>query len=158
MKQRLGIAIALLNDPECLVLDEPFSGLDPIGIASLRTLIQELASKQGLSVLISSHIIDELSKLCDELIVLKSGMIVSRGDTQDIISACTESYIISGPEITKTDVWKRYNVLIMRQSVRVLAGAEEIAKIISELAKEEVNITSCTPEISMEKLFDQSAK
>ena len=155
MKQRLGIAIALLNDPECLVLDEPFSGLDPIGIASLRSLIQELASKQGLSVLVSSHIVDELSKVCDELIVLKSGRIVNKGATQDIISTCTESYLIAGPKITKTDLWNRYDTKILRQSVHVFVGAEEVAEIISALAKEGVSITSCTPEISMSKLFDQ---
>jgi ABC-2 type transport system ATP-binding protein len=158
MKQRLGIAIALLNDPECLVLDEPFSGLDPIGIASLRSLIQELAIEQGLSVLVSSHIVDELSKVCDELIVLKSGRIVNRGATQVIIATCTESYVLAGPKITETEVWKGYETKMMRQSVQVFVGAEEIAKIISALAKEEVSITSCTPEISMSKLFDQETK
>lgn len=158
MKQRLGVAIALLNDPECLVLDEPFSGLDPIGIASLRTLIQELATRQGLSVLVSSHIVDELSKVCDELIILKEGQIVNRGATQEIISSCTESYLISGPEITQTDFWKKVDAKILRQSVQVFVGAEEIGEIISELAKKEIQITSCTPEISMSKLFDTETK
>ncbi len=158
MKQRLGIAIALLNDPECLVLDEPFSGLDPIGIASLRTLIQELATEKGLSILVSSHIVDELAKVCDELIVLKEGQIVNQGATQEIISACTESYIIAGPEITRADLWDKVDVKILRQSVQVFVGVEEIGKIISALANKGIQITSCTPEISMPLLFDQETK
>ena len=76
MKQRLGIAIALLNKPECLVLDEPFSGLDPIGIASLNKLITSLAKEEGLAILISSHILDELNKICHRLNVLKNGKII----------------------------------------------------------------------------------
>src|SRR5690606_1026774 len=62
MKQRLGIAIALLNDPEYLVLDEPFNGLDPIGVASLIQLIQQLAFTEHIGILLSSHLMVELTK------------------------------------------------------------------------------------------------
>lgn len=154
MKQRLGIAIAMLNDPQCLVLDEPFSGLDPIGIASLRSLIQALASEQGLSVIVSSHIVDELSKLCDELIVLKSGRIVNSGPTENIISSCTESFVIAGPQINNAKLWQQYHTKKLGQSVQVFVGPAQIAQVIAGLAKEQVSITSCTPEISMDKLFD----
>ena len=155
MKQRLGIAIALLNDPECLVLDEPFSGLDPIGIAALRSLIQELATRKGLAVLISSHIIDELSRVCEELIVLKEGRIVRNGLTAAIMADCTQSYKITGPEIGHARLWEQYDVELFHDSVKVFVSPDKIGHLITRLSVEGVGITSCTPEVSMDALFDQ---
>src|SRR4051812_13601269 len=85
MKQRLGIAIALLNNPACLVLDEPFTGLDPLGVAALRKLIVDLAEKENLAIILSSHIIEELSKICNTLYVLKEGRIVNTGAAEKLI-------------------------------------------------------------------------
>src|SRR6187551_230708 len=86
MKQRLAIAIALLNNPACLVLDEPFTGLDPLGITTLRKLIIDLAEKENLAVILSSHIVEELSKMCNTLYVLKAGRIVNAGPAQKLIA------------------------------------------------------------------------
>ena len=73
MKQRLGIAVALLNNPACLVLDEPFNGLDPLGVAALQKLIVELTVKEDLAVILSSHIIEELRKYLQHLVCIKGG-------------------------------------------------------------------------------------
>lgn len=72
MKQRLGIAIALINDPKLLILDEPTNGLDPMGIIEFRNLIK-LLSKQGVTVIISSHILSEISQIADDIGIINNG-------------------------------------------------------------------------------------
>jgi ABC-2 type transport system ATP-binding protein len=82
MKQRLGIAAALLGDPELLVLDEPTNGLDPAGINEIRRFILELADGKR-TVLVSSHILSELEHVCDWLIVIDEGALVYQGPTEE---------------------------------------------------------------------------
>lgn len=76
MKQRLGLAIALLNDPKFLILDEPTNGLDPNGIMELRKELRELAKHQGVSILISSHQLGEIDKIADRIISIHKGKII----------------------------------------------------------------------------------
>ncbi len=79
MKQRLGIALALLNDPEVLILDEPTNGLDPNGILEIRNLLTELAS-QNKTVFISSHLLSEVEKFCTHIAIIDAGKIVFSGE------------------------------------------------------------------------------
>jgi len=72
MKQRLAIAAALLGNPDVLVFDEPTNGLDPVGIAEIRTLIKELA-QQGKTIIMASHLLDEVEKVCSHVAILKQG-------------------------------------------------------------------------------------
>ncbi|EPZ61723.1 ABC transporter family protein [[Clostridium] sordellii ATCC 9714] len=74
MKQRLGIAIALLNNPKLLILDEPTNGLDPIGIGELRELIKSFSQK-GISVILSSHILSEVEQIADYIGIIASGQL-----------------------------------------------------------------------------------
>ena len=78
MRQRLGIAAALLNDPPLLLLDEPANGLDPAGIVAIRTLLRRLAG-QGHTVLVSSHILGEMQQLADEVAIIREGQLVRQG-------------------------------------------------------------------------------
>ena len=80
MKQRLGIAAALLNDPELLILDEPTNGLDPIGISAIRELLRELSSGLGKAVLISSHQLAEMEQLVDDIGILQQGVLLEEND------------------------------------------------------------------------------
>jgi ABC-2 type transport system ATP-binding protein len=154
MKQRLGIAIALLNNPACLVLDEPFTGLDPLGVSSLRRLIADLAEKEKLAIILSSHIIEELSKLCHTLFVLKEGKLVNAGPAQQLIADNTCVYNICADNIRKAGCLKNYAVEYKGNCAIVTISAAEVPSLIQLLAEEHIYITSCTPELSMEKLFE----
>ena len=84
--QRVGLATLLIGDPELLILDEPFSGLDPIGIKELRDIIQGL-KEQGKTLFINSHILAEMEKICDSLAVLDNGHCLAQGDAHDLLKS-----------------------------------------------------------------------
>src|SRR5215213_2619581 len=86
MRQRLGIATALIGDPRVLILDEPANGLDPAGIRWMRDLLREYADKGG-TVLLSSHLLHEIEVIADDLVVIGNGRIVAEGTKQDLLSA-----------------------------------------------------------------------
>lgn len=79
MKQRLGIAQSLLSNPDCLILDEPANGLDPMGMRDLREIILTLKNKYNKTILISSHLLNELQKICDQIIIIHQGELVWEG-------------------------------------------------------------------------------
>src|SRR5699024_8248700 len=88
MKQRLGIAIALLSDPEFIILDEPTNGLDPIGIVELRELIKKLNREKGLTVLISSHILSELHQLATKFGIIHKGKLLEELSSKELDEKC----------------------------------------------------------------------
>jgi ABC-2 type transport system ATP-binding protein len=79
MRQRLGIAQALLGEPAVLVLDEPANGLDPAGIRELRGLLRRLADERGLAVFVSSHLLGEVEKVCDRIAIVHRGRVLAEG-------------------------------------------------------------------------------
>lgn len=96
MKQRLGIAAALLPNPELLILDEPTNGLDPSGIQEVRGIIRDLADI-GTTVFVSSHILSELEMICEYLVMLREGKVIFSGRTQELLSG-QKPFIIAKPE------------------------------------------------------------
>ena len=86
MRQRLGIAQALLNSPKVLILDEPTNGLDPAGIREMREFIRNLAEKEGLSVLVSSHLLGEIQQLCDRVAIMLDGEIIRVDSVENLLT------------------------------------------------------------------------
>ncbi|MEE1101176.1 MAG: ATP-binding cassette domain-containing protein [Agathobacter sp.] len=84
MRQRLGIALALANHPDLLFLDEPLNGLDPIGIREIRNLIQKLCYEDGITIIISSHILDELQKVATHIGFLRNGILIKECTLNEI--------------------------------------------------------------------------
>lgn len=84
MKQRLGLAMALLHDPELLVLDEPTNGMDPAGMREVRLLLRELAAT-GVTIFLSSHLLHEIEQVCDQVAVLDKGRIIAQGKVENLL-------------------------------------------------------------------------
>lgn len=153
MKQRLGIAIALLNNPSCLILDEPFSGLDPIGVASLIKLISALAEQEHIAILLSSHLLSELGKCCHSLYVIDEGKIVNAGTTNQLISQHIHTYSIRADNIASSSVIKAYGFTIGINEVKVTCNSEEISDLLNALLKEGIRVTACVPDLTLEQLM-----
>jgi len=157
MKQRLGIAIALLNQPEILILDEPFSGLDPSGVASLIKLIKSLSS-QNIAILLSSHLMSELYKCCDFLYVIDDGKIVNQGGTQELMDAHITHYTISAVNIQNADAIQPYAIHTEKNKATIQCSGQLIPDILQNLLQSGYQVTSCVPEITLEQLLTPSPK
>lgn len=151
MKQRLGIAIALAGDPDFLILDEPTNGLDPQGIIEMRELILRLNRERQMTVLISSHILDELSRLATHYGIIDGGKMVKELSTEELENACRKcmrmevtkvtalTRVLDGMGIdykvlseTKADVYAKINI-----SQLTLALAKEGCEVLSIEEKDE---------------------
>ena len=102
MKQRLGIANAILHDPELLILDEPTNGLDPIGIAEVRDFIKELSAAQGKTILISSHILSEISLLADDIGIIDNGVLLEESSMRELEKKNRKYILLHVSDIPKT--------------------------------------------------------
>ncbi len=139
MRQRMGIAIAIAGDPDFLVLDEPVNGLDPQGIIEVRELILKLNRERQITVLISSHILDELSKLATHYGFIDSGRMVKEMSAEDLEAACRKCIHM---EVSDT-----------RVLARILDGWNVDYKILSESTADiyaKVNISRLVPALSEE--------
>ena len=85
MRQRLGLASALLGDPELLILDEPTNGLDPAGMQEMRVMIRSLADEEGKTVFLSSHLLHEVEQVCDRVLILNRGQVIAQGRVGDLL-------------------------------------------------------------------------
>ena len=151
MKQRLGIAIALAGDPDFLILDEPTNGLDPQGIIEMRELILRLNRERQITVLISSHILDELSRLATHYGIIDGGHMVKELSAEELENACRKcmrmevtkvtalARVLDGMGIdykvlseTKADVYAKINI-----SQLTLALAKEGCEVLSIEEKDE---------------------
>ncbi|AJS58121.1 ABC transporter ATP-binding protein [Paenibacillus sp. IHBB 10380] len=118
MRQRLGIAQALLGRPRLLILDEPTNGLDPKGIKELRLFIRQLA-EEGLAVLVSSHLLSEIQLLCDRVAIISQGRVLAVGDVEELVSQNAE-YVIWDLEPTDLGI----DILSHYDGVQVVEGVE----------------------------------
>ncbi len=153
MKQRLGLAIALLNNPECIVLDEPFSGLDPMGIFALHELIKKLSNENQITVIISSHIVSELTDLCDTLYVLNNGEIIKSGSAVQLLKESVTTFKITGKNLELSEVLKSEDAIFLNKSVLVSPKRASISEILQKLIEEGMEVTTCIPQTDLKALF-----
>lgn len=158
MRQRLGIAIALINNPKLLILDEPTNGLDPEGIKELRELLVELA-KSGMGILISSHNLSELESFCNKVCILSHGELLEENTIAKIKEIDENKYIIKVSNLKK--VLKFLNScdrVIDNNYVEVIRDEKDIAKFIKELVNNNIDIFEVKKEeLSLEEAFIRRA-
>jgi ABC-2 type transport system ATP-binding protein len=137
MRQRLGIAAALLRDPEVVVLDEPSNGLDPAGIAGIRQLLLGLAA-EGRTVIVSSHLLDEVEKTCDRVAVIAAGRCVASGPIADVLATAGVGTLMVGI----ADLYAAKNALaeagieaaVVDGNLRVIHDPADAARVTEILA------------------------
>ena len=158
MRQRLGIAAALLRDPKLLLLDEPTTGLDPAGMRDMRDLVRRLAS-EGITVLLSSHLLGEVEELCNRVAIIRKGRIVYEGQLQDLLATASTGYRLRSPEPD------RARALLLNQpgirevvsadgALRFQADEDAVAALSIALGQARIGVTALVPETaSLEELF-----
>ncbi len=147
MRQRLGLAMALLSKPDIMVLDEPINGLDPEGIVDIRKMLQYLSEKEKISILISSHILKELSELCTDYVIINRGKKVEELSNEELLTK-TSSYIaLKTNDINRTatvleDILSIKNYKVSHENeIYIYEGYEDIEKISRTVSDNGVTIT-----------------
>lgn len=155
MRQRLGIAEAIINSPELLILDEPTNGLDIEGTIEIRNLIKEL-SNEGIAILISSHNLTEIDNLCNRIIAIKNGKIITNDTIDNFKTFSNETtYILELDNLDNLDqvILKYKYEVISKNKIRVYITKEEITNFMENLIKSRYQIYS----MQEEKLTSEQA-
>lgn len=151
MKQRLGIAAALINKPNLLILDEPTNGLDPEGIKELRDILKELALKENVGIIVSSHNLSELESFCNKIVIIKNGEIVETNNLTNF-KKVEESYIIEVDDISKIKDVEFEK--IDENNIRIHIDKKEIPEVIKKLVQNDIKIYMVKEEtITLEDAF-----
>lgn len=150
MRQRLGVAQAILHAPNLLILDEPTNGLDPVGIKELRDTLRELAETKNVAVLVSSHLLSEMELMCDRIGIIDNGRMIDVKTLQDIhesTQTVLNSYTIevSDPQVARAVLTGYDDQLLLTEQGYLLsfdAMREDIAKINRLLVQHDVDVYS----------------
>lgn len=159
MKQRLGIAQTLLHDPKLIILDEPANGLDPQGQVDMRELIVRINKERGITVIISSHILNEVEQICNRMVIINKGKSVVEGDVSELLtgSRMKVSYVTDDNEQTlallSNSEFKDNINGIEKEKLTLLMEHENIPKLNDFLSKEGVKVYSIEPIRSLEEYF-----
>jgi len=158
MRQRLGIAAALLRAPRLLILDEPATGLDPAGMRDMRTLIRRLAG-EGMTVLLSSHLLPEVQELCDRVAIVDSGRVVYEGALADLRRQGGAGYRLHTTDDTRAlaiaaEASGIAHAREDHQGIAFEAGEQAVAELSLALGRAGVGILSLAPQLAtLEDLF-----
>ena len=155
MRQRLGIAAALLNKPNLLILDEPTNGLDPEGIKDLRNLLKKLSKEEKMGVLISSHQLAELESFCTNICLIKNGEIIDTDSVKAFKQVSKPIYLIEVNSTKKIkSLLKDGDEIVDDTHIKVNMTKDEIAVLIKDLVLKEVLVYEVKPlELTLEEAF-----
>lgn len=160
MRQRLGVAQALLNSPKLLVLDEPTNGLDPAGIHELRNHLRTLAKEENIAVIVSSHLLSEMELMCDRVGIIQNGKLVRIQDMKEMLGEEVDSVI----SLTVTPIDKaksyleslsnKYKPEINGAEIEIIENVENIPQLVENLVGQGIKIYGVRKEQqSLEKKF-----
>ncbi len=158
MKQRMGLALTLLNSPKLLILDEPTNGLDPAGIKHLRDILKEISRKDKVAVFVSSHILTEMELMCDKVAVINKGKIVKieeigkeKQDEESEETVISVQQLQDAEKILKAN---NYETKIVDDKIVVKIAHDKVSAVIKLLAKNDIDVYSAVPkEKTLEDIF-----
>ena len=159
MKQRLGIAVALVHDPQLVILDEPTNGLDPQGIADIRKLIVELSREHGKTVLVSSHLLNEIELTATRMIIINKGKKMAEGALKEMFdpSKMLIELRVANPDHTRQQLQQSvWQPLLSQQEANLFTirmNEADIPRLIADLVNMGVAINSLQPRHSLEAYF-----
>lgn len=149
MRQRLGVAQALLHKPTLLILDEPTNGLDPAGIRELRDYLRALARNEGISIVVSSHLLAEMELMCDRVGIIQNGRLIDVRLIRDFVSAGeTERYLFQvGAPDQAAALLREQGVAVnsTEEGLEVGVGAEQIADLNEQLVRAGIRVYGIWP-------------
>lgn len=155
MRQRLGIAQAILHKPNLLILDEPTNGLDPEGIKEMRELLIELASKEKMAILISSHNLAELDNFCNKVCIIKNGEVIETSEINKIkkeVSQEFEIFEVDDTEKVKTII--EGIIIIDKRNFKMNVSKEKVPEVIKKLVDNNIKVYEVKQEEkSLEEAF-----
>ncbi len=158
MKQRLGIAIALVHQPKLIILDEPTNGLDPQGIADMRNLILRLSKEMGKTVIVSSHLLSEIEVIANRMIIINKGKKIVEGDVATLLDPANTLVEIDTTNNVEAlaklqnSKWITYLENSIK-NLRFRMDRKDVPEIVSNLSQMNVHILSVTPRHSLEDYF-----
>ena len=141
MKQRLALAAALLTKPEVLILDEPTSGLDPAGILEIRALMRELADRDGVTIILASHQLDEVQRVCDAVAILDRGKLVADGRVDTLTAVNEQLRLLASPAAKVLEVLGARGKADGEDAVLAAIPRAEAPALIAALVKAKIEIT-----------------
>lgn len=146
MKQRLGIAQALLHNPRFLILDEPTNGLDPSGIHEIREYLQKIVHEKKITMLISSHVLSEIEKICNRVLIIQTGKLIKTIDLNETINENEESiFVFETNEVERLEEFLRNkNIRILEskeKSITIKNSKKDMPKLIQAISKSEIEFS-----------------
>lgn len=158
MKQRLGIAQALLSDPELVILDEPTSGLDPQGMKEIRDLIRHLAHDQKKTVMLSSHLLNEVEMVANRMAIINRGELVTQGDVTSLLDKGEKYVIVRGKPAAKLRAVLKNEEVVKKVVNRgdkweVTMSFDDIPVLAKVLVKNGIEVQALIPRRSLEDYF-----
>lgn len=154
MRQRLGIAQAILHKPNLLILDEPTNGLDPEGIKEIRELLKGLAEKEEMAVLISSHNLLELETFCNKICIIKNGKVMETNKIEDVKNIAKGGYIFEIDNTEMIDKMFKNVTIVNRNMFKIAVDRDEVPSVIKKLVENDIKIYAVNEnKISLEDAF-----
>lgn len=159
MKQRLGIAVALVHNPDFIILDEPTNGLDPQGIADIRNLIMMLSKDRGKTILVSSHLLSEIEQVADSMLIINKGKKIVEGKVKELVNpeklqleiVCSDN--LKAYALLSASAWANGLRRSNSQSVSIQTDAGSVAALNKYLVDQHIGVTSLRAMNSLEAYF-----
>lgn len=152
MRQRLGIAQAIIHNPKLLILDEPTNGLDPEGIMELKILLKKLAGN-GMGIIVSSHILSELESFCNMVCIINKGSVINYTNIDKLINISSSNYVLELSNVNVNEYLDNYNI-IDDNHIKINVDSKKLNVVIKKLVNNNISIYEIKREVlSLEEIF-----